>query len=219
MKMSRRIGAVVVAAVAAVGMASIGTASAASAAPHGPQPVSSWLHAVKANTGTWVNVAWRTDRRICDAKIRFSGDRIGIDYPGRRNYTTFSRGNSLKPGRTDFTTVEVTPNFDRAGIALLRATIEYDSCTRRARTQRMTTTLTLPVLRNGHGTVIGNGGHGNAGQGDGGHSTGGQGNAGQGDAGQGDAGHSGGQGNGGHSGGQGNGGHSGGQGDGGHAGH
>jgi hypothetical protein len=175
MKMYRRIGAVVVAAAAAVGMASIGTATAASAAPKGPQPVNSRLHAVKANTGTWVNVAWRTDRKICDAKVRFSAARVGIDYASRRDFATFSRGNSLKAGRTDYTAVEVTPHFDRAGVAMLRATIEFTNCAPRDRTQRYTTTLTLPVLRSGNGhttggghTTTGGGGHTTTG---GGHTT------------------------------------------------
>ena len=75
----RRIGAVVTATVAAVGMASVGTVAPAAAARPGPQPVSTWLRAVRANTGTWINVYWRTDRRICDAEVRFSGARVGIE--------------------------------------------------------------------------------------------------------------------------------------------
>ena len=192
MNKGRRIGTAVAAAVAAVGIAALGSGAPAAAAPvRGPQPVSNWLRAVRANTGTWVNVLWQTDRRICDAQVRFDGGpRVRIDYPGPRNFTSFSRGSYLLPGRPDYTAVEVTPYFNRSGIALLRATITYDNCRPHARTQWDSTVLTLPVIRNagpihggpGHG---GPGGMGNGGPGDGGPGHGGPGHGGPGDGGPG----------------------------------
>ena len=149
MNKGRRIGAVVAATVAAVGMSSVGTVAPAVAAEKGPRPVSNWLRAVRANTPTWVNVYWRTDRRVCDAEVRFNGARLRVDYPGWRNYTSFSRGDNLRPFRTDYTAVRVTPYFNRSGIALLRATITYDDCRLHGFTRRSSTVLTLPVVRNG----------------------------------------------------------------------
>jgi hypothetical protein len=156
MNKGRRIGAVVAATVAAVGMSSVGTVAPAVAAGNGPRPVSNWLRAVRANTPTWVNVYWRTDRRVCDAEVRVSGARVRVDYPWHRNYTSFSRGDNLWPGRTDYTAVQVTPYFNRAGIAVLRATISYDDCRPHGFTRRSSTVLTLPVIRNGNGGWDGN---------------------------------------------------------------
>ena len=145
MNKSRRIGALVAASAAAMGMATVGLASPAAASVHGgPRPVSNWLRAVQAHTGTWVNIGWRTDRRICDVEVRVDGGRrVDVDYPGFRRYTSFSRGDSLRPGRTDYTAIRVTPDFNRAGVAVLRATIEYDNCGRHGRTQRESTWLAL----------------------------------------------------------------------------
>jgi hypothetical protein len=187
MNKGRRIGAVVAATVAAVGMSSVCTVAPAAAAEGGPRPVSNWLRAVRANTPNWVNIYWRTDRRVCDAEVRVNGARVRVDYPGiRRNYTSFSQGDNLWPGRTDFTAIRVTPYFNRSGIALLRATITYDDCRPHSFTRRSSTVLTLPVIRNGWNNGHGdggwdNGGHGNGGNGDGGwdhHGNGGNGDGG-----------------------------------------
>jgi hypothetical protein len=182
MNKGRRIGAVVAATVAAVGMSSVGTVAPAVAADGGPRPVSNWLRAVRANTPTWVNVYWRTDRPVCDAEVRFSGIRVRVDYPGWRNYTSFSRGDSLWPRRVDYTAVRVTPYFNRSGIAVLRATITYDNCGPHALTRWSSTVLTLPVIRNGwsNGGPVWNGGNGHGGPGNGGPGNGGPGNGGPG---------------------------------------
>jgi hypothetical protein len=175
MKKIGRIGAVLAAAVAAAGMTTIAAASPASAAPQapqGPRPVSDWLRAVPANTGSWINIQWYSGRPVCDAKVWVDGGRkVDVDYPGNRNYTSFSRGDTLRPGRSDVTAVRVTPRFNRAGIALLRATISYDNCSFHGRQTRDTTTLSLPVTWTnspGHGNG-GQPGHGNGGQPGGGH--------------------------------------------------
>jgi hypothetical protein len=153
MKNSRRIGALVAMASAAVGMATVTATAPASAAPvRGPQPVSTWLSAVRANADSWVKINWRTDRAVCNVEVRVSGGRdVDVDYPGRKRFTSFTRGDILRPGRTDFTAFEVNPDYDRAGVARLRATISYDLCGRRDRTQYKSFALALPVLRNvGH---------------------------------------------------------------------
>ncbi len=175
MNKGRRIGAVVAATVAAVGMSSVGTVAPAVAAEGGPRPVSNWLRAVRANTPTWVNVYWRTDRPVCDAEVRFSGMRVRVDYPGWRNYTSFSRGDSLRPRRVDYTAIRVTPYFNRSGIAVLRATITYDTCGPHAFTRWSSTVLTLPVIRNGwsNGGGTWNDNHGNGGWDGDGHGNGG----------------------------------------------
>ena len=165
----RRIGAILAATVAAAGMTSMAVASPASAAPQGPRPVSNWLRAVPAHTSTWVNIYWNTDRPVCAAKIKVDGGRrVHVSYPGNRSYASFSRGTSLRPGRTDYAAVRVNPDFDRKGVALLRTTITYTNCGSHARTVRSSSTVTLPVLRNNnnddhHG---GNNGGGNNGGGD-----------------------------------------------------
>ncbi|WP_328466071.1 hypothetical protein OHA21_45270 [Actinoplanes sp. NBC_00393] len=144
---SRRIGAFVAMATAAAGFAAVSTAAPAAAAPRGPQPVSNWLQPVRAETSNWVNIHWRTDRRICDVEVRVRGDRARVDYPGFRRSATLSRGDTLRPGRTDYTRVRVTPYGQRAGVAKLWATISYDECGWRSRTMTRTAVLSLPVLR------------------------------------------------------------------------
>jgi hypothetical protein len=158
----RRIGATLAATVAAAGMTSMAVASPASAASQGPRPVSNWLRAVPANTSSWINIYWRTDRPVCDAKIWVDGGRrVDVSYPSNRSYTSFSRGSSLRPGRTDYSAVRVDPNFDRAGVALLRTTITYTNCGWHSRPMRNSSVVTLPVRSNGHDNN--NDGHNNNG--------------------------------------------------------
>ncbi|MEV6345145.1 hypothetical protein [Actinoplanes sp. NPDC051851] len=148
MHRSRRIAAMFALATAAMGVAAT-TATPAVAAPNGPQPVSDWLPAIRAEAGSWVNIFWRTDRPICDAEVWVRGDRgVRIEYPGARRSAEFSRGDSLSPRRTDFTRVRVTTGYPRGGVASLQATISYDYCGPLARTQTRTAELSLPVLRN-----------------------------------------------------------------------
>lgn len=164
MKNSRRIGAAVVLATAAVGMAAVTTTAPAVAAPRGPQPVSSWLRAVEAQSDNFLAINWRTDRRICHAIVRVAGRNIDVEYPGHRRYTSFTRGSSLRPGRTDASLLIVNPDVDRPGVARLRVAIAYDDCSRHARTRVNVFTLALPVLRNdrpGHGGPGWPGGNGN----------------------------------------------------------
>lgn len=187
MQKSRRIGAYVALATTAAGIAAVTAAAPASAVVRGPQPVSSWLQKVPANASSWVNIHWRTDRRICDVEVRVRGERgMKVDHLGFRRSGTLSRGDSLRAGRTDYTRVRVTPIQRNSGVAKLWATISYDECGFKARTQTRTAVLSLPVLRKtspgghggpggpGHGHPGGpgqgpGGGHGGPGQGGPGH--------------------------------------------------
>ncbi|MFI6073485.1 hypothetical protein ACIA5C_18095 [Actinoplanes sp. NPDC051343] len=148
MNKSRRIGAIVAMATTAVGVASMVASAPASAASRGPEPVSNWLRPVRAFTTNQVDIYWRTDRPVCDVQVRVAARGVDVGYPGHRRYASFNRGNSLRPGRTDYTSVQINPDFDRPGAALLRAVITYDTCGFHARSQSKTFTLTLPVLRN-----------------------------------------------------------------------
>jgi hypothetical protein len=154
MRKTQRLGAIVALSTAAFGMAATVATAPAGAAPRGPQPVSSWLQSVRANTGSWVTIHWRTDRTICDAEVRVRGERVRVDYTGFQRSASFSRGDTLRAGRTDFTKVRVTPYMRRPGVTKLWATISYDECGFRSRTQTRTVALSLPVLRN-----TGPGGH------------------------------------------------------------
>ena len=179
MNKSRRIGALVAAAVASVGMSTLVAPTAAEAAHRGPQPVSNFVQRVRANTDTWVSIRWQTDRRICDARVWVNGRRVDVDYPRNARSTSFSRGDSLRPGRTDFTAFRVNADFNRSAVALLRATIAYDNCGRRDRTVVKSFGIAMPVVafRPGNGGPIGggNGGHGGHG-GNNGHGGNGHGN-------------------------------------------
>jgi hypothetical protein len=158
MRKTQRLGAIVALSTAAFGMAATVATAPAGAAPRGPQPVSSWLQSVRANTGSWVTIHWRTDRTICDAEVRVRGERVRVDYGGFQRSASFSRGDTLRAGRTDFTKVRVTPYMQRPGVTKLWATISYDECGFKSRTQTRTVVLSLPVLRN-----TGPGGHGGPG--------------------------------------------------------
>ncbi|MCY1144604.1 hypothetical protein OWR29_41960 [Actinoplanes sp. Pm04-4] len=112
----------------------------------GPRPVTRTLQAVEANEPQWVRVRWKTDRRICDARVVvWADDDVEITYPGDREFTSFSRGDSLGRGGTDFTAIRVEANYDRDSWALLEATISYTDCSRDSRTWSSDTTLMLPV--------------------------------------------------------------------------
>ncbi|WIM97522.1 hypothetical protein ACTOB_001050 [Actinoplanes oblitus] len=203
--MSRRIAAIFALATATAGLTAAATAGPAAAAPfRGPEPITTWLRPVPANVPSWIDIAWRTDRTICDARVQVRGDRVRVDYLGNRRGALFSRGATLSPWRTDVTRVRVTPYAMRVGVARLWATISYDECGWRSRTQMRTTVLSLPVLRNsspggqggpgGPGTGLPGGpiGHGGPGQGQDGPGQGGpgqgQGGPGQGGPGQGQGG-------------------------------
>ncbi|BAL86232.1 hypothetical protein AMIS_10120 [Actinoplanes missouriensis 431] len=150
MQKTRRFGAMIALSTAAAGMAAVSAAAPAAAAGRGPEPVSPWLQAVRANAASWVLVHWRTDRTICDARIRVRGERVRVEYPGSWRFTTFSRGDMLRPGRSDYIQLRVTPIARRNSVATLVATISYDECGRKARTQTRTSVLSMPVVMRGN---------------------------------------------------------------------
>ncbi|WP_433793684.1 hypothetical protein [Actinoplanes sp. CA-252034] len=161
MQKTRRIGVTLALATAALGTAATVATAPAAAAPRGPQPVSTWLQSVRAGTGSWVSIPWRTDRPICDAEVRVRGERVRVDYLGTGRSASFNRAGTLRPGRTDYTRIRVTPYLKRAGVARLWATISYDECGFHARTKTRTAVLSLPVVRHtGPGGTDGPGGPG-----------------------------------------------------------
>jgi hypothetical protein len=149
MNKSRRIGAIMAMATATIGVTTATvTAPANAAAPRGPEPVSTWLRPVRAQADTWINIAWRSRVRVCDASVKYYGRDVDVEYRGHRRSATFSRGTTLFPGRVDYTTILVNPDTSRTGLTMLRAVISYDSCGWKARPQTRSFTLTLPVQRN-----------------------------------------------------------------------
>jgi hypothetical protein len=151
MKITRRIGAFLAATVAALSLASVVAPSPASAAPRGPHPVNQWLRPVPAGVPTWVAVWWRTDLRICDARlVVWGGSRVAIGYPNGQTYASFSNGSTLSRRETDYTSFRVTavgPTLPLLGSALLRARLFYNDCGRFARTRATDTGFLLPVTR------------------------------------------------------------------------
>ena len=152
MKITRRIGALFATTVATLGIASVVAPTPASAArPHGPQPVNQWLRPIPAGVPTWVNVWWRTDRRICDARLTvWGGPQVAVTYPGGRSFTSFSNGSTLSRRETDYTSFRVTaagPTLPLLGSVLLRARLTYNDCSRFARTRATDTGFLLPVTR------------------------------------------------------------------------
>ncbi|MBM2618740.1 hypothetical protein JIG36_24585 [Actinoplanes sp. LDG1-06] len=156
MRTGRRIG--IVAATAAAVMGLLAVASPASAAPatdaqasapkqfKGPRVVNQTLATVDANDSQWVRVKWKTDRRVCDAQVViWANDDVQIDYPSDRDYTSFSRGDTLNRGRGDYTSFRIQADFDRDAWAILAATITYTDCSRNSDTYTSNTGLVVPV--------------------------------------------------------------------------
>jgi hypothetical protein len=149
MEITRRISTFLIATTAVLGLAAVVAPSPASAAPRGPQPVNQWLRPVQAGVPTWVNVWWRTDRRICDARlVVWGGSAAAIAYPDNRTYTSFSNGSTLSRRETDYASFRVTATgrtLPLLGAALLRARLLYNDCGRFARTRAIDTGFLLPV--------------------------------------------------------------------------
>ena len=159
MKNIRRIGAILGTALATVTTASVATATPASAAPAdgpwtvtaapagGPWVVTERLPTVANQETAWVSVWWKTDRRICDAKVRVRGGTdVDIDYPANTgSYTSFSHGPTLRKRESDYTSFQVTPHFRKPTVTWLNATITYNNCGWHARTQARSTGFLLRV--------------------------------------------------------------------------
>ena len=126
MNVIRRIGTIVAVTVTAVGMLA---APAAAASPSGPHTVTILRPTVPADTPTWVTVWWRTDQRICDARVVMSHNpRVTVTYPSGRSYTSFAKDSTLDRGERDYTAIKVTAHYPRGSWALLRGRIHYNDC-------------------------------------------------------------------------------------------
>jgi hypothetical protein len=148
MNKGRRIGALAAAAVAAIGMTmTVATAPASAAkAAKGPQPVSQLLQRVDENSTETVYVWFKTDRRICNFKLRvWDNSRVDVTHP-QGWYTSLSRDDRLQRNERDYVTFDVkVGDYARDTWQLLYATMSYDNCNRRARTQTKSTGFLLPV--------------------------------------------------------------------------
>lgn len=129
MSKSRRIAAILAAAMATAGLAPLVTAAPAAAATSGPKPVSTWVRAVKAEKTTWVDIHWTTGKKICNAEVTVDGYDVEIAYPSNTgDYTSFSKGSTLKKHRVDRTAFAVRPEVNRTALVPLEATLSYDDC-------------------------------------------------------------------------------------------
>jgi len=144
---SRRI-ATLAATCMVTGLATVATTTPATASGPGPRPVTSWLQAVPAGETSWVSVSWTTGRKICDAAVTVEGDDVRIGYPDNTGtYTSFSRGDKLRPGRPDYTAFTVHPSDEDELFLRLEATLSYHTCGRHPVEKARTYRLILPVPR------------------------------------------------------------------------
>ncbi len=117
------------AAVAGLATAAAG-APAAAAAKVGPHPFVDYVKPVTANTATWIDVYWDTEKPVCDAKVTLAGRKVGVVYPeNTQTYSSFATADTLgpadKPQRTSFS---VTADYKTTVQVPLTATIAYNSC-------------------------------------------------------------------------------------------
>jgi hypothetical protein len=132
----------------AMSLTPLAAAAPASAAPseRGLQPLTTVLQPVDAHDAQWVAIRWTTDHRVCHVRVRVHGGRdVDVAYPSDRRYTSFARGENLRPGRIDYTSFRVTVRTDGPGWAYVRATVDYDSCRRDSPTLNDAIGFWLPV--------------------------------------------------------------------------
>ena len=129
-----------------MGLATAATTASATASGPGPRPVTSRLQAAPPGETSWVSVSWTTGRKICGAAVTVEGDDVRIGYPDNTGtYTSFSRGDKLKPGRPDYTAFTVRPTDDDELFLRLEATLSYHTCGRHPVEKARTYRLILPV--------------------------------------------------------------------------
>lgn len=120
-----------VAVVTAAGLATVAAgAPAAAAGKQGPHPFFDYVKPVTANTATWIDVFWDTQKPVCDAKVTLSGAKVEVVYPeNTKTYSSFATADTLgakdKPQRTSFS---VTADYDTTVQVPLTAVIAYNSC-------------------------------------------------------------------------------------------
>jgi len=128
----------------------VGVAAApASAAPadhdRGLRPVTNVLQPVDPYDSQWVSIRWTTDRKVCHVRVRVHAGRdVDVDYPSDRTFTSFARGENLKPGRVDYTSFRVKVG-QGPGWQFLRATVDYDTCRWNSPTMNDAIGFWLPV--------------------------------------------------------------------------
>jgi len=132
MKTSRRLAVLGATLASAMSLASLSAPAPASAARpdrEGLQPLTTVLQPVDPHDPQWVSIRWTTDQRVCHVRVRVHGGRkVEVDYPSDRRYTSFSRGEGLRPGRVDYTSFRVLAHQDGPGWAFLTAMVDYDYC-------------------------------------------------------------------------------------------
>jgi hypothetical protein len=133
MHISRRLAVLGATLASAMSLAStVGQAPASAAWPDrqdGLQPLNKVLQPVDPRDPQWVSIRWATDRRVCHVRVRVRGGRdVDVAYPSDRRFTSFSRGEGLRPGRVDYTSFRVTVHRDGPDWAFLTATVDYDYC-------------------------------------------------------------------------------------------
>jgi hypothetical protein len=152
MNKTRRIGAMVAATVAATGMAMTVTTAPAAAAPKpkGPTAVWSILKSVNDNTtNQWVSVSFQTDVKVCNFKLRvWDWGKVDVTNPWGLPFTRLWGDDTLKKKETDFASFKVsTGDYLKPGTTyqILPATIYYDTCGKKAKSQSKNTGFLLPV--------------------------------------------------------------------------
>jgi hypothetical protein len=149
MKTSRRLavlGATVASAMSLAALAVPAPASAAWPDQDGLRPVGNMLQPVDPHDPRWVGIGWTTDRRVCHVRVRVHGGRdVDVDYPSDRRYTSFSRGEGLRPGRVDYTSFRVTAHQHGPDREFLTATVDYDYCQGESPTMNDAIGFWLPV--------------------------------------------------------------------------
>ncbi|AGL14860.1 hypothetical protein [Actinoplanes sp. N902-109] len=132
---------------AAVGLAIAGMGAPAEAAVSGPHLITDWARAVPAHKATWIQLYWKTGKRVCNAEVTLSGANVDVVYPDNtETYSSFSKSSSLKAGKTDRTAINVTAHYDTTSVIPLKVKMKYDTCGKDAVKKTGTFTVNLPVI-------------------------------------------------------------------------
>jgi hypothetical protein len=107
--MTARISSAVAATIAVAAAVALTGTPAQAAWPGAPHPVGFKPTVVHRGAATWIEARWITTVPVCAAKLTVSGTGVTVDYPSNNaTFTSFSRGDSLWPGESDFTAFRVT---------------------------------------------------------------------------------------------------------------
>jgi hypothetical protein len=132
MRIGRRLAILGATLASAMSLASLSTPAPASAARpqrDGLQPISNRVQPVVKDDPRWVGIRWTTDRPVCHVRVRVRGGRnVDVAYPSNRRYTSFPRGEGLRPGRAEVTSFRVIAHQQGPDRAFLTATVDYDYC-------------------------------------------------------------------------------------------